>query len=336
MEIFERIIGGSEADKEETRDDLLELKNKEIKYDCEVSKTPEDIAIIERVTRLVDDVIVGFDGIPNDFLISNIHLLKEGGVKEISNDRVVGGVNSPIEQRIKVDRYESDLKFVYTLAHEMFHAKSPKAAQIFGEKGLGLYRSGIEMVGRLSADSNIGDGVCYFDILEEAIVSECEKVISIKLVEQNFFKKEIEAIESIKKMVINHLDSINASREDIELVNDLCYFENAKEQLQYIVDYSENERLRQIYAFGLINAMVSGKHVEYYSRHEERERMYKLFDSMISASNGELTNREEIFAVFAKSNFSGNYLPMARLVEKYLGKGAFRRIAKDFSKTKIT
>jgi hypothetical protein len=48
-------------------------------------------------------------------------------------------------------------------------------------------------------------------------------------------------------------------------------------------------------------------------------------------SGGKFKNRDEVFDEFAKANFSGNYLPLARTVEGVLGKGSFRRLAEEFS-----
>jgi len=59
--------------------------------------------------------------------------------------------------------------------------------------------------------------------------------------------------------------------------------------------------------------------------------MYSLFDRMIAASGGSLTSRDEVFDIFATANFSGEYLPLARVVEGVLGEGSFREIAEEFS-----
>jgi len=59
--------------------------------------------------------------------------------------------------------------------------------------------------------------------------------------------------------------------------------------------------------------------------------IHKPFDKIVSSSKGKFTSRDEVFEHFARANFSGKYLPLARMVEDILGKGSFRKIAEDFS-----
>lgn len=61
------------------------------------------------------------------------------------------------------------------------------------------------------------------------------------------------------------------------------------------------------------------------------ERSYELLDKLVEGSGGKFKNRDEVFDEFAKANFSGNYLPLARMVEGIFGKGSFRRLAEEFS-----
>jgi hypothetical protein len=65
-------------------------------------------------------------------------------------------------------------------------------------------------------------------------------------------------------------------------------------------------------------------------RYTERKKLYELLDKLVLHSGGKFNNRDEVFDEFAKANFSGNYLPLARMVEGILGQGSFRKLAEEF------
>ena len=44
--------------------------------------------------------------------------------------------------------------------------------------------------------------------------------------------------------------------------------------------------------------------------------------------------QEELFDEFARAHFTGNYLPLARIIEDTFGKGAFREIATELGEMK--
>ena len=70
-------------------------------------------------------------------------------------------------------------------------------------------------------------------------------------------------------------------------------------------------------------------------RSEERDTFNKVLDEIITNSKGKLNNREKLFDEFARAHFSGNYLPLARVIEDALGKGAFRKIAIELGEMKV-
>jgi ribosome-associated toxin RatA of RatAB toxin-antitoxin module len=87
--------------------------------------------------------------------------------------------------------------------------------------------------------------------------------------------------------------------------------------------------LRAVEIFDTLNK--KGDEVEFLERYDERIKMYELMDNLIAKSGGRLKNRDEVFGEFAKAHFSGNYLPLARMVENTLSKGSFRELANKFS-----
>ncbi|MEK7168067.1 MAG: hypothetical protein AAB791_03650, partial [Patescibacteria group bacterium] len=60
------------------------------------------------------------------------------------------------------------------------------------------------------------------------------------------------------------------------------------------------------------------------------KKMYELLDRLVAGSDGKFKHRDEVFDEFARANFSGNYLPLARIVENILGRGMFKKMAEEF------
>lgn len=59
---------------------------------------------------------------------------------------------------------------------------------------------------------------------------------------------------------------------------------------------------------------------------EERQRFNALLDKIFEDNRDAFANREEVFSLFARAAMQGSILPVARLIEKTLGKGAFRAL----------
>jgi len=63
-----------------------------------------------------------------------------------------------------------------------------------------------------------------------------------------------------------------------------------------------------------------------FSYPEERLILNTLIDKLYAKNEDKYDNREEVFDVFAKAMFTGNLLPLGRLIDKTFGKGTFRKI----------
>lgn len=122
------------------------------------------------------------------------------------------------------------------------------------------------------------------------------------------------------------------SRKKLKRAEDeIKYIPNAPDIVQRVTTFSTDEAKRQAYAAGIFDAMNEKGDVTTLERRTEREKLYTLLDKIVGSSGGKYNNRDEVFDVLAKANFSGNYMPAARMIEGILGKGSFRKIAEDFS-----
>ena len=64
------------------------------------------------------------------------------------------------------------------------------------------------------------------------------------------------------------------------------------------------------------------------TRQRELGDFLKYLDIVLERNGDDFSNREEILDMFMKAQVTGNLLPVARLIEKTFGKGAFRKLSK--------
>ncbi|MDO8668735.1 MAG: hypothetical protein Q7K65_00390 [Candidatus Buchananbacteria bacterium] len=332
---FERIINGSEEDKQVASDTLQEIyDSKSGSFEgYELEKTPEDLETIRIVESLVDKKVSECGGKVKSVPIDHIFILKLGSIQKITNGRLVGGIHQPMGSKIGVERGESQLLFASSIAHELFHSKSYKAARI-GKSAddIRLYRSGIQMYDMKNPDDKYGEEKSYFGEMEEAIVAECTRKLLNELSKEYILKEETEAVNILTGWMTGYYRHMGIPEDQINMFEmELKYIPNAQSRVKQVIAFSDDEKKRQAYAAGMFEALYKQKRVEMVERYRERTKLYKILDKLLVDSGGMFKNREEIFNVFAKANFTGNYLPLARIIEKILGKGSFRKLAEEFS-----
>ncbi len=333
---FERFIGGSEEDKEKARKEMEENfneKSEELSRH-ELEKTSEDLEVIKKTESTVNEIVDQYEGKTKPFPHERIYLLEPGSVFKITEGKLEGGIQNTLREVVGVEKKKSKLKFAATLAHELFHLKSYKSASIKeAAEEIRPYRSGFSMHER-DFDKKAGEEKVYFSMLEEAVVAECTKKFLEKVKEKDeTLNKEHEANEKLKEWFCNFNLSKGVPEEKIETIKEeLIFIPDAEKKVKEINNQYENEEGRQAYAAGLITRLYKDGKIGILERQQEREKMYELLDELVVKSEGRFKNRNEIFDEFAKANFSGNYLNIARIVESILGKGSFRKIAEDFSK----
>ncbi len=329
---FERFVGGSESDKRKAREKLEENKSEDLsKYELE--KTPEDIETIKKTEATVNEIVTQYGGEGKPLSLDRIYVLEPDSVSKITEGRLLKGIHKILEGVVGVEKEESKLEFVGTLGHDLFHLKSYKAASIGNSaEDIRPYRSGFSMYER-DFTKEAGKEKVYFGMLEEAIVAECTKKPLKRIKEKDEdLSKEYEANEKLKEWVYNFNLSEGVPKEKIEAIKEELFFvPDAEQKVEKITTEYDDEKSRQAFAAGLIARLSKDGSIGVLERYQEREKMYNLLDELVAKSEGRFKNRSEIFDEFAKANFSGNYLNIARIVESILGKGSFRKIAEDFS-----
>ena len=331
---YERIVGGTGEEKEVARRELEQVfeEKPEDFSEYEIEKTAEDKELIDAVIATVDDMVRSYGGDPTLVSPEKIHLLKPDSVEAITEGELFGGIHRPLNLTIGVEKTNSRFLLASVIAHELFHAKSYKAARV-GESGedVRLYRSGMSMIDRKDPDAKAGEEKEYFKKMEEAIVTECVRRFLEKISEQALFREEAKAVAQIKVWAMAYLRRTNVPEDKVvEFGEEIKYIPEPREKVEEVLAYSGKEKDREAYTAGMFRALFENKTVTTFERYNERVKFAKLTDELVQKSGGKFENREEVFAEFAKAHFTGNYLGVARIIEGELGKGAFRRVANEF------
>lgn len=332
---YERIISGTKKEKELAFKKLqitFERPNEELaKY--EIEKNSEDLELIEKIESIVDKIVLQYGGKPEKIPPNCIYILKPDSILAMTEGEISGGIHKPLGRKIGVEKRESKLLFINSLAHELFHWKSYKAARV-GDSGddVRLYRTGVSMIDRKDLNREPSKEKEYFGALEEAIVAECTKKFLEEMDGNNEFNEEAKTIAIIRDWVIAYYHRRGIPEEKAqEILGEIKYIAKPQNKVKEVLAFSDDETKRQAYAAGMFNALHEKGEVEMRERYRERKKLYELLDKIVAHSNGKFKNREEIFTEFAKANFSGNYLPLARIIEDVLGRGSFRKLAEEFS-----
>lgn len=336
---FEKIIGGTEEQRAYVLRQIEAALDRRGKHLAphELEKTPEEIEVLETTEEISNEVVSRYGGNQKRLSINNIFVLKPGSVSELLEGKGVGGLSYSKSFVAGVERNSSMFPFACVAAHESFHLKSFKSVLTEGEREIGeLYRSGFSMYKNTKIEDNEDEKTIFFGKLEEAIVAECSKKFAEILWKQPGFKYEFASLQIFRDWVMKYHIRHGASEKELAgLAEEIKYIANAPDIVQQVTKQSDDENERQSLAAEMFKLLELGGKLVMVERRDEREKLYKLLDEIVTSSNGKYSSRDEVFDILATANFSGNYMPAARMIEGTLGRGSFRKLAEDFS-TKST
>lgn len=322
---FDRVIGGNEDQKNELikESEQESLKSGEDIFGEYLVKPDEfeKIAIAEAVDYA--NKIASQYGAKRETDPKRVFILKPEGVAFITKGRLRNGFCDSLNQSIAIDRRSSNATLAMTVAHESFHMSSYQSGQIFKDGAHGLYRSGIEMIGRQEEK--------YFSLAMEAIIATLSRRFFDEVISKDpLYSKEIEQTETIKKWLEDfaekRIKDENSKQTALILIKNILILPNAESLCNQFFESKKNDAYKFGYFMGVFEKELKSGSI-FHERIEEREKFEKTLNEIIKESKGQISNREEIFNEFARAHFSGNYLPLARIIEGALGKGSFRRIA---------
>ncbi len=325
---FERIIGGTPEEQEELKLKAAVATEQGIKEKYKqyiVERTPSEDAAIKSAVSYTSEVARQY-GSTRQVDEKRIFLLKPGAIQEISKNNIRDGVHDSFNQITAVDRYESVAVLAVRVAHELFHMRSYHSAQIFQDTNSAPYRRGIEMLGREREWA-------YFSFAEEAIIATLSRRFFDEVIcHDPLYEEDIKYTGLIKNWSIDNLQKMKSPEikmdESMSFIQDILIFPNAKSLFEVLTDQEKDPASKQRYfKDNYKKELAEGNIVQ--ERNDERKAFATVLDRIIYQSKGAITNREILFDAFARAHFTGNYIPLARLIESALGKGSFREIATE-------
>src|SRR3989344_4911482 len=99
---YERIVGGTQEEKEVASRELQDTFDKRVKElaEYELEKTPEDLEILQKTELIVDSIVVRYGGEPKALPLDHIYILKPGSVLAMTEGRLADGIYKPIGLKV--------------------------------------------------------------------------------------------------------------------------------------------------------------------------------------------------------------------------------------------
>lgn len=282
----------------------LSEKDKELFQVSEKEKTPEQIALIRFANQEVSSLMEEAGLKPYDIPDENYRLLPATLYDKLFHKSDSNGMAKMAQQRVwlRADDFTGNpVLFGSVVIHETMHLKSHISFELNeGEKPrITPYRVGVG-IKALQRDGLHGNYHEHFSGLHEAIVSEAEKRLFPKMLQQPELKEEKTWLESDTAVVLKR-------------------------------DLAEKHRLRE----SNINWVAKEGTAYTIFQYGKQRRVLEYICKEISGSRGEeYPDPESVFKEFLKAQFTGHLLTIAKIVEETFGPGSFRALGEmDTTKT---
>lgn len=312
-----RVVGGvSEKIKEQIQEkylgyfyedhliDIPDETKEELKY-LEYEKQPYEKELIEAADNELNDMMEKL-GIKS-FGVSekNIHIVPPETFKKIDVPANGEAVTVYDKRAIIVNagRYRKEqMDFGMMVFHEMFHLKGyfsleteeEKAKNKEGEEkqiiNTTVYRAGL---GVYSAQKKHAEGArhSHFTGLEEAVAAEMEKGYFSKIIKHPVLKEQKGWIES---------------EEAIKIKKEISQDRNIP--IEDIFDINKDEGF-SVFSYPAQRKVLNLLILEIYNKNKDK-----------------FNSQDEVLDIFVKAHFTGELLPMARLIKNVFGNDAFEMV----------
>ena len=307
-----RVVGFGPEKEEEILESFERVFDQNFTESKEKVKSVEQLEVIERINVDMHDFLVRYGVEAIEIPAPNIHIPDKTKFNEEDLGKLgekygkTKGVYSATKQGVAILRdYDvSKLLFMQTIVHEMLHIqgfysyqKSEREdADISFRKGderssMNIRRSGF------SIGTRDGDEL-LFDDINEAVITELE-------------------IRFEKEFMVRYPELMVELQRRDDYVKKL----SARDKVPI-------EQVGQTVA-GINGDETSGHEWVTYPYHAERLQLEDLINRLYEENMDSYESREDVFNLFANATLTGKLLPIARLVEKTFGKGAFRALGEE-------
>jgi len=287
---------------------------KQEKYDIEREKTPEELKIIEGILNYLPDFVKKYGGMsvpltPEHIHIADYHQLTDEEKKLLKKKHAeTKGAYNHVKESVLIvvnEKEDNNLNFAQLVAHELMHFSSFQSADLENKNSHDL--NAMNRITGLSIRTGKNDKEIYFDGFNEAMTEE----LAMRFGEEFF-----ESIDELSK----NIETRNNIRDRYSIGE-----EKAKRNIANVI----TKKVESGPKAGMWKSTILK-----YSYPREREMMTKIIDDIYNANKNDFESSEKVFDIFAKAYFTGNILPIARLVEKTFGKGSFRKLGEETKKEK--
>ncbi len=263
----------------------------------EYPKQEYEKRIIADANRLLNDMLIDAGVKPFDISEDNIYIVPDKTFREISpspENWTSSGISLNRHQTIILNAEElgNPLSRAAVILHEMTHLKNFNSFEAPDEESSWFRRSGLGMQSTRQRDETIGGDFHRFYGLNEAVVSEVEKRLFQRLVEDNPVLKEEQASLLASEGYIEKRKEI-AKRKSFD-ENDIIYI---------------NDDEREIARFNYGN---------------QRKVLDYIIDTIYRKHPDQFASEEDVFNLFLQAHFGGQLLPLARAIKSTFGEDAFR------------
>ena len=273
----------------------------------EREKTPEEVAMIDRSQKNINELRAKYDLPPIDFSSADIRTVAAHHAVIEGMETGFGGGYAAIHQTAVVTDAEElardGLGRFDIIQHELLHSAQYQALQVPKDTSdIADYRTGVSVQGRKVKDGRLPQ---YLNPLNEAIT------------EENASRMVLSTPADDPKLG----PLIQQQEKDFQAYKDLCK-ENPGYDGYETLSPNDVIRLKIDPETGKLRA-VSGYR-------KERAAMWKLFDRIHEKNPGAFPGkspkeaREAMFDMVTKASLDGNIMPFGRLMNDTFGRGTFR------------
>ncbi len=306
-----RIVTKNKEDEEQICATLEEkFKNQEW-YDFERDKTPKEVATFEQINTHMQDFVERFGATYKPVTMDNVHIMDAqkiphemwSSLKTDDGILINGEFFSEVQSMFIVGpsiKNEDLLGYAHIYVHELLHLQSFNSFEVneIDQDGAKLKprRSGFTVYSH-KEEEHIR---CFFSDMNEAMTQELTR----RFVEE-FFPDIAELEDDIAshKELFPHLAAVDQMTETWFMTQRKKRHGMSKTQ------------------WGKGNVYAP-----------ERQKLHKTIAEIYQKNSDQFANENDVFQVFAQSYFSGNVLPIARLIRKTYGKDALRTHAQHTQK----
>lgn len=310
----------------------FEREQKKIPEEWE--KSPAAKELINFLGNAVPEFASQYGAEPIRVSEDKVHLVPENAMK--GDGKTLAGLYDQKSQEILI-RFDKPgaepyLGIAKTTVHEMLHFNSFQS--LGPDKEFGYE---IDMSRRLGLAIKTRKGEGYFDKLSEAVIDKLTDRFIEWTVEggkgptelQEDARNYLESIAQFKRGIEKLKSEKEESQERMAKVLGVGKEAAAKLVSEQIAELEEQVHHVDHWALksesGEENLLTLVRIAGY---RKERDFLDKTVKEIYEKNKDEFESEEEIFNLFARATMSGRLLPLARVIEKTYGKGAFRKLGK--------